>query len=244
MGGMSVGTPTIVLVHGAFAGSSSWNGMLDPLAVGGHRVIAFANPLRGPAHDAARLTDLLRTLDGPVVLVGHSYGGAVMTGVDAGAADVAALVFVAGFALDPGESARDASTLVPGATLAETLRRVPLTGGGADVVIAPDRYRDQFCADLAADVAARMAITQRPIAEAALVEPLGDRALWRSVPSWFVFGELDRTIPAGAHRLMAQRAGARRGIEIAGASHVVGISNAAETADLVLEAVAERGVRR
>jgi pimeloyl-ACP methyl ester carboxylesterase len=243
MGEMGVGTATIVLVHGAFADSSSWNGMLDPLAAGGHRVVAFAHPLRGPAHDAALLTDLLRTLDGPVVLVGHSYGGAVMTGVDAGAADVAALVFVAGFALEPGESVRDASTLAPGSTLAETLRRIPLSGGGTDLVIAPDRYHDQFCADLGADVAARMAVTQRPIAESALVEPHGDRALWRSVPSWFVFGELDRTIPAGAHRIMAARAGARRGIEIAGASHVVGLSYASETADLVLEAVAERGLQ-
>ena len=243
MGEISVGTPTIVLVHGAFADSSSWNGMLDPLTVGGHRVIAFANPLRGPAHDAALLTDLLQTLDGPVVLVGHSYGGAVMTGVDAGVTDVVALVFVAGFALEPGESARDASALVPGSTLAETLRRTPRSDGGTDVVIAPDRYHDQVGADLAADVAARRAITQRPIAEAALVEPHGDRVLWRSVPSWFVFGELDRTIPAGAHRIMAERAGARRGIEIAGASHVVGISYASETADLVLEAVAERGLR-
>jgi pimeloyl-ACP methyl ester carboxylesterase len=226
MGGMSVGTPTIVLVHGAFADSSSWNGMLGPLTVGGHRVIAFANPLRGPAHDAALLTDLLRTLDGPVVLVGHSYGGAVMTGVDAGAADVVALVFVAGFALEPGESARDASALAPGSTLAETLRRVPRSGGGAELVIAPEGYHDQCCADLAAEVA--------------LVEPHGDRALWRSVPSWFVFGELDRTIPAGAHRIMAERAGARRGIEIAGASNVVGLSYASETADLVLEAAADR----
>jgi pimeloyl-ACP methyl ester carboxylesterase len=240
MGGMSAGTPTIVLVHSAFADSSSWNGMLAPLTVAGHRVIAFANPLRGPAHDAALLTDLLRTLDGPVVLVGHSYGGAVMTGVDAGVADVVALVFVAGFALEPGESARDAWALVPGSTLAETLRQVPRSDGDTEVIIPPDRYHDEFCADLAADVAARMAITQRPITEAALIEPHGDRPLWRSVPSWFVFGELDRAIPAGAHRIMAERAGARRGIEIAGASHVVGLSYASETADLVLEAAAER----
>jgi pimeloyl-ACP methyl ester carboxylesterase len=232
-------TPTIVLVHGAYADSTSWEGVLGRLPADG-RVIAFANPLRGLASDAALLTDLVRSIDGPVVLVGHSYGGAVITGVPADAGDVVGLVYVAGFALMPGESAGDASALAPGSTLAETLVRVPLADGGTDTYIAQERYHQQFCADLPDDQAAVLAITQRPVTEAALFEPLGEGALWRSVPSWFVFGELDHNIPAGAHRIMAERAGARRSLEVPGASHVVGISHPAEVADAVLEAAADR----
>jgi pimeloyl-ACP methyl ester carboxylesterase len=233
-------TPTIVLVHGAYADSTSWEGLLGRLPTGG-RVIAFANPLRGLATDTALLTDLVRSLDGPVVLVGHSYGGAVMTGVPADAGDIVALVYVAGFALTPGESAGDASALVPGSTLGETLISVPLSdGGGTDTYIAQERYHQQFCADLPAEQAAVMAVTQRPVTQEALFEPAGGQALWRSVPSWFVFGELDHNIPAGAHHIMAERAGARRTVEIPGASHVVGISHPDEVAGLVLEAVAGR----
>jgi pimeloyl-ACP methyl ester carboxylesterase len=232
-------TPTIVLVHGAYADSTSWEGVLGRLPADG-RVIAFANPLRGLATDAALLTDLVRSIDGPVVLVGHSYGGAVMTGVPADTGDVVGLVYVAGFALMPGESAGDASALAPGSTLAETLVRVPLADGGTDTYIAQERYHQQFCADLPDDQAAVLAITQRPVTEAALFEPLGEGALWRSVPSWFVFGELDHNIPAGAHRIMAERADARRSLEVPGASHVVGISHPAEVADAVLEAAADR----
>ena len=160
-------------------------------------MIAFANPLRSLASDTALLTDLVRTLDGPVVLVGHSYGGAVMSGVPADAGDVVALVYIAGFALAPGESAGDASALVPGSTLGDTLVPVPLAGGGTDTYIAQDKYHAQFCADLPADQAARMAITQRPVTQEALFEPAGQQALWQTVPSWFVFGELDHNIPVG-----------------------------------------------
>ena len=228
-------TPTIVLVHGAFADSASWDDVVERLPDGG-RAIAFANPLRGLATDAAALTDLLRSIDGPVVLVGHSYGGAVMTVADPGAADVVALVYVAGFALIPGESCGDASALAPGSTLGETLVRVPLADGRTDTYIAQDRYHHQFCADLSPDQAALMAVTQRPVTEEALFEPADDHALWRSVPSSFVFGELDRNIPAGAHRVMAERAGAGRIVEVPGASHVVGISRPDEVVAAVLEA--------
>ena len=228
--------PTVILVHGAFADSSSWSGVAERLLAEGHRTIAFAVPLRGVATDAALLSDLVRSIEGPVVLAGHSYGGAVITNVDPAAGDVVALVYVAGFALVPGESAADASALAPGSTLGETLTSVPLAAGGADAYIAPDRYHDQFAADLPADQAAIMAVTQRPVTEAGLSEPSGASSLWRSVPSWFLFGELDRNIPAGAHRIMAERAGARRAVEIAGASHVVGISHPDETAAIIIEA--------
>jgi pimeloyl-ACP methyl ester carboxylesterase len=233
-------TPTIVLVHGAFAESASWDGVTTRLLADGRRVVAFANPLRGVASDAALLTDLVRSIDGPVVLVGHSYGGAVMTAVPADAGDVVALVYVAGFALTPGESAGDASALAPGSTLGDTLSPVPLAGGGTDMYIVQERYHQQFCADLPVEQAALMAVGQRPVTEAGLFEPLSGEALWRSVPSWFVFGELDRNIPAGAHHIMAERAGARRTIEVAGASHVVGVSHPDEVAGVVLEAAADR----
>ena len=229
-------TSTIVLVHGAYAESASWDGVAGRLPADGQRLRAFANPLRGLASDTALLTDLVRSIDGPVVLVGHSYGGAVMTGVPADAGDVVALVYVAGFALIPGESAGDASALAPGSTLADTLVRVPLADGGTDTYIAQERYHQQFCADLPAEQAALMAVGQRPVTEAGLFEPLSGGALWQSVPSWFVFGELDHNIPVGAHRIMAERAGSRRTVEIPGASHTVGVSHPAEVAGVVLEA--------
>ncbi|MEV4348242.1 alpha/beta hydrolase [Actinoplanes sp. NPDC049596] len=228
--------PTVILVHGAYAESSSWNGVLEPLMTAGHRVIAFATPLRGVATDAALLSDLIRGVPGPVLLAGHSYGGAVLTNVDVAPGQVTGAVYVAGFALEAGESCADASALAPGSTLAETLEPVPLAGGGADTYIAADKYHHQFAADLPAEQARLMAVTQRPVTDRALAEPSGDQPLWRSVPSWFLFGELDHNIPAGAHRVMAERAKSRHTVEIAGASHVVGISHPAETARLILEA--------
>jgi pimeloyl-ACP methyl ester carboxylesterase len=228
--------PTIVLVHGAYAESSSWNDVIPALVREGHRVIAWAVPLRGVVRDAAGLTDLVRSIDGPVVLVGHSYGGALLSNVAADAGDVQALVFVAGYALNPGESCGDASSLAPGGTLGPTLVRVPLADGGVDTYIDPVRYHHQFADDLPEEQTTLMAVTQRPVTEAALFEPSGDAPLWRTVPSWFVFGELDHNIPVGAHRIMAERARSRRTVEIPGASHVVGMSHPAETAQLILEA--------
>ena len=233
-------TPTIVLVHGAYAESASWDGVTSRLGADRRRVTAFGNPLRGVASDAALLTDLVRSIEGPVVLVGHSYGGAVMTSVPADAGDIVALVYVAGFALAPGESAGDASALTPGSTLGDTLVRVPLADGRSDTYIAQDRYHQQFCADLPAEQAALMAVGQRPVTEGALFEPLGGDALWRSVPSWFVFGELDHNIPVGAHRIMSERAGSRRTVEIPGASHAVAVSRPADVAAVVLDAAEAR----
>jgi pimeloyl-ACP methyl ester carboxylesterase len=233
--------PTIVLVHGAYADSSSWNGVIGPLRASGHQVIAWSNPLRGVAADAAALTDLVRTIDGPVVLAGHSYGGAVLTNVPADAGDINALVFIAGFALERGESAVDASSLVQGSTLADTLERVPLSdGGGTDTYIAQSKYHRQFAADLPTQQSSLMAVGQRPVTEAALGEPSGPDPLWRVKPSWFLFGELDHNIPVGAHRIMAERARATRTVEIPGASHSVGVSHAESTAELILEAAHSR----
>ena len=229
-------TATIVLVHGAYAESSGWNDVIAPLQAEGHRVIAWANPLRGVAPDTAALADLVRSIEGPGVLAGHSYGGALLTNVPADAGEIVGLVFIAGFALEPGESCAAASSLAPGGTLGETLVTVPLADGGVDTYIAQDKYHQQFAADLPASKTALQAATQRPITEAALNEPSGDKPLWRSVPCWFLFGDQDRNIPVAAHRIMAERTGPRRTAEIAGAAHAVGDSHPSETAQLILEA--------
>lgn len=227
---------TVILVHGAFADSSSWNDVVPLLEEQGHSVVAYANPLRGIASDAAGLTELVRSISGPVVLVGHSYGGAVLTNVPADAGDIVGLVYVAAFALDADESPGDAAGSVPGGTLGDTLVSVPLPGGGADLYIDQSKYHTQFCADLPEVTARLMAVSQRPITEAALGEASGPMPLWRSVPSWFIYGDADRNIPAEAHRMMADRANSKQTRAIVGASHVVGMSCPADTAQLILEA--------
>jgi pimeloyl-ACP methyl ester carboxylesterase len=231
---------TIVLVHGAFAESASWDRVIDPLASAGHPVIAAANPLRGVASDAAAVSDLVASVDGPVVLVGHSYGGMVISNVHADAGEIVGLVYVAAFAPEPGESAFSLAGMFPGSTLGDAVRPVPRRDGTTDLFITPDRFHDQFCADVPAEQAARMAATQRPVTQEALVEPSGDRPLWRDVPSWFVFGELDRNIPRELEHYMAERARAHRTIEIPGASHAVSVAHPEATAHLILEAAALR----
>ncbi len=229
--------PTIVLVHGAFAESSSWNGVIDPLLDAGHQVIAAANPLRSLATDAAAVSDLVRTIEGPVVLVAHSYGGAVISNVDADAGEIAGLVYVNGFAPESAENCFQLAGMFPGSMLGEaTVQPVPRGDGTTDFYVAREPFHDIFCADVPADEAARMAVTQRPATQEALVEPSGERPLWKRAPSWFLIGEEDRIIPAALQRYMAERAGARRTVEIPGGSHSVAVSNPEATAQLILEA--------
>ena len=232
--------PTIVLVHGAFAESASWNGVIDPLVDAGHRVIAAANPLRGLASDAAAVSDVVRAVDGPVVLVGHSYGGAVITNVDADSGEIAGLVYVAGFAPEPGETCFSLSSMYPGSTLGDALAPVPRSDGTTDLVIAQDRFHAQFCADVPAPEATRMAATQRPVTQEALLEPSGERPLWREVPSWFIFGEEDRNIPCRLEHFMAERAQAHRTIDVPGASHALAVSRPDAVVHPILEAAALR----
>ncbi len=231
--------PTIVLVHGAFAESASWNYVIDSLASSEHPVIAAANPLRDLAGDAASVGDLVRTIEGPVVLVAHSYGGAVISNVPADAGEITGLVYVCGFAPDPGESCFALAGRFPGSMLgAETSRPVPRSDGTTDLYIIENRFHDLFCPDVPAPEAARMAATQRPATLEALNAPSGERSLWRELPSWFVVGEEDRIIPAELQRFMAERAGAQRTLAIPGASHAACVSQPQATADLILEAAA------
>ena len=225
--------PTIVLVHGAFAGSSSWNGVITDLVADGYKVIAAANPLRSVKSDSAYLASLLGSVEGSVVLVGHSYGGEVITTAAADSKKVKALVFVAGVAPDAGESAASLGERFPGGTLGETLAApVPQPDGGVDLYIEPSRYWAQFAADVPEADATQMAATQRPITKAALSEPSGAPA-WRTIPSWFIYGSLDKNIPRTLHAFMAERAKSRGTVEVQGASHVVMISHPADVAALI-----------
>jgi pimeloyl-ACP methyl ester carboxylesterase len=213
--------PTIVLVHGAFAESASWDRVILHLEEAGHDVI----------------TDLVSTVDGPVVLVGHSYGGAVITNVDANAGEIAGLVYVAAFTPDHGESANALAQRFPGSTLGDALRPVPRSNGTTDLYIDREAFREQFCADVSAGEAARMASTQRPVTLEALQAPSGHRPLWKEIPSWYLVAGQDRNIPAALQHFMAYRAGARRTIEVPTASHAVAVSHPEATAHLILEAV-------
>ena len=230
--------PTVVLVHGAFAENSSWDGVIDPLKDQGFEVIAAANPLRGLASDAATISDVVASIDGHVILVGHSYGGMVVTNVRADAGKIAGVVYIAAFAPDAGESAFSLAGLFPGSTLGDAVKPVPRSDGTTDLYIEPAKFHDQFAADLAPEQTRRMAITQRPVTQEALLEPSGDRPLWREVPSWFLFGELDRNIPAALEHHMAERCQAKRAIEVPGGSHAVGVSHPVATAHLITEAAA------
>lgn len=183
--------PTIVLVHGAFAGSSSWNGVVAELSRRGYPVIAAANPLRGVASDGADIAALARSVQGPVVLVGHSYGGAVISAAANGLANVKALVFVAAFAPDQGESALDLTGKFPGSTLPPTLAApIKLADGGEDLYVQQDKFPLQFAADVPLPQARTMAATQRPVKASALSEPAPAPA-WKSLPSWAIYGTGD-----------------------------------------------------
>lgn len=228
--------PTVILVHGAFAESSSWDGVIRELLADGFPAIAVANPLRGVTSDSDYLRALLSDVTGDIILVGHSYGGTVISGGGTGNPNVKALVFIGAFAPDEGETPGDLAGKFPGSTLAGTLASVDVPDG-KDLYIMQGRYHEQFAADSSKDVAAVMGVTQRPILEAAFTQASTEPA-WKSVPSWFLFGTEDHNIPAAAHRFMAERANSRRTIELPGGSHTVGIPESKQVADLIREAAA------
>ena len=229
--------PTVVLVHGAFADASGWQAVADGLRQRGYQVLAPANPLRGVAADAGYLRDFVSTLEGDVVLVGHSYGGCVITNASTGAPNVRALVYIAAFAPDEGETLLESIALGGGKTeLGERLVRRPYPGapdGDADGYLDLAYFHELFCADLDADVAAFMGVAQRGFALSCLAAPSGVPG-WRAIPSWYLVAAEDATIPPEAERAMAKRAGAHT-VEVT-ASHVAMISKPAETIELIVAA--------
>ncbi|MFB8396258.1 alpha/beta fold hydrolase [Streptomyces yangpuensis] len=204
--------PTIVLVHGAFADAASWSPVTERLQSRGHQVIAAANPLRGLAHDAAQVAARLAAVPGPVVLVGHSYGGAVITQAAATAPNVKALVYIAAFMPDAGEVLGELSGRFPGSQLEPALTPVPVPGpGGAtgtDLYIRPDRFHDVFAQDVARSVTATLAAGQRPLHASAFSDRC-TAAAWRTLPSWVLVSGRDRGIVPELQRFQARRAGAR-----------------------------------
>src|ERR1700754_797630 len=230
--------PTVVLVHGAFAESASWNGVVEKLRAASVDVVAVANPLRDLAGDAAYVRDVIASIGGPVVLVGHSYGGMVISEAAAGNDAVTALVYVCAFAPEQGESALQLSTQFPGSTLGEALNAYPLSIGGNEFAIRRDLFHHQFAADVPAAEAAIMAATQRPVTEAALSTGLAAGVpAWKTIPSWFVFSDEDLNIPVALHRFMAQRAGAKAAREVRGASHALSVSQPGVVAETILDAI-------
>jgi len=231
--------PTIILVHGAFAESSSWASVIAGLEKDGYRVIAAANPLRSVAGDAAAVSAVVRSVTGPVVLVGHSYGGPVITEAANGSANVKALVYVAGFAPEAGESSLSLSGKFPGSTLGTALIPVALPDGDEDLYIQPAKFRSQFAADVPAGQAAAMAVTQRPVTMSALGEP-SRIASWKTLPTYMIYGSADRNIPAAVMKFMAERAHARKTVVVEGASHAVMVSHPNEVASLIEDAASEK----
>jgi pimeloyl-ACP methyl ester carboxylesterase len=226
--------PTIVLVHGAFGDASSWRGVFDLLDGGEYSLLAAALPLRGVASDVAYLEAVIDQLDGPVVLVGHSYAGCVIT--DAGVSDkVAALVYVNAFMPDAGESITDLQTRFPSLIMGDFLQPRPLPDGSVELSVEPDRFQNIFCADVPDDVAAFMAHSQRPLA-ATVFDERAVAAAWRTKPSWAVFGTGDHPIAVELQRFTYGRAGATV-TEIEGASHFSMVSNPEIVAGVIRAAV-------
>jgi pimeloyl-ACP methyl ester carboxylesterase len=231
------GRPTIVIEHGAFADASGWDGVAGRLRRAGYPVIAPANPLRGVGSDADYLKSVLATIPTPVVLVGHSYGGMVITNAAVGAPNVKALVYVAAIATDEGESQMDIFTRFPGSLLGPSTTLERPFPGGVDQYIDPRAFRDVFAADQPPAKAAEMAATQRPLAMVASQEKSGPPA-WRALPSWYMVAKEDHAIPPAAERFMAKRAHAHT-VEVK-SSHAVMMSHPAAVTKLILDAVRGR----
>jgi pimeloyl-ACP methyl ester carboxylesterase len=227
-------SPTIVLIHGAFGDASSWRQVFDRLVGDGHTVLAPPNPLRGIRYDASYTASVIDQLDGPIVLVGHSYGGALIT--VAGSSDkVAGLVYVAGVAPDEGESVNDLQARFPSLAMGPLVQPLPLPDGTVEASIDPARFHDVFCADLPDADAAFMAISQRTVSAIAFDDPV-TTAAWRAKPSWAVFGTADRPVAPELHRFSYDRADSTV-TEVEGASHFLMLSQPDIVADVIRQAV-------
>ena len=226
--------PTIVLVHGALTDASVWSGVIPRLQAEGYTVLAPALPLRGLASDAAYLAAFLDTVDGPVVLAGHSYGGSVISHPATADARVRALVFVAAFQPDAGETAGALNGRFPGSLLGEATTVVRAYPGGQDLYLKPERFAEVYAADVAPSLAATMAAAQRPIDPAALGESFDGPPTWRATPSWALVSTRDHSLPPAALRFMAGRAGSHA-VEVE-SSHAAPVAQPGAVADLILDA--------
>ena len=234
------GDPTVVLVHGAFADASSWTNVIGALRDAEIAVQAPPNPLRGLTLDGEYIANLVGQIAGPVVLVGHSYGGAVITYASAKATNVAALVFVASFGVDRGVSALGSVEGFPPTELATALRSSPYTDGersGTELYIQPDRFPSVFAGDLPLRDAAVLALRQRPVTDVALGEPLAVEPGWRRLPSWFIVAGADHAIDPGSERAAGERMDATL-VEIEAGSHAIALSHPERVAGVIADAVA------
>ena len=232
------GQLTVVLVHGAFADASSWNGVIARLQDAGIQATAPANPLRGISIDSAYVASVIEQIPGPVLAVGHSYGGAVISNAAVKAPNVEALVFVAAFAPDEGERLGDVTASSKDAVLGSALvaHQVPGSNGdepGVEFTVDPTKFREAFASDLSAKEAAIMAATQRPVAESAFSES-SNAAAWKRLPSFAIVATADKAAGTDLTRSMAQRAGAT--ITELDGSHVIMVSRPQSVTDVILEA--------
>ncbi len=235
---MSSPHPTVVLVHGAFADASGFAGIVRELESAGFEVVAPPNPLRGIATDAASIRGVVAAVDGPVVLVGHSYGGAVISQASADLDNVVALVYLAAFAPGVGESCASVQEPYPPSLLAGTIRPTSYEAvgavGGPDLLIDREQFRETFCADVPVDVARMMAVSQRPLAAAAIGEPLSAEG-WSARPTWFQIPTRDNAISPAAQRAMAARMGAT--VDEIDGSHATFVARPVPAAAFVIRAL-------
>jgi len=240
---MAAETPTIVLVHGAWADATGFDAEIRALQARGYSAIGFGNPLRDLAGDAAYLTEFLRTLSGPIVLVGHSYGGNVISTAAIGNEQVRALVYFNGWMCDVGESQQQLLERFEGSLVGPSIRPVPFTNPdgseGTDLYLAPEAFREAFAADVGPETAAVMAAAQRPYAAAAFAATPSAPPAWNTLPCWYLLGTEDKAIPPALQRFMAERANATI-VEIP-ASHVSFVSQPEAATELILQAVEATG---
>lgn len=236
--------PTVVLVHGALADASSWNGVVARLQSAGYPVIAPANPLRGLATDATYIASVLKSIKGPIILAGHSYGGAVISAAAAGNPNVKALVYVSALVPETGEKLSDLLTKFPGSEATTALKEVPYAtaGGttGTDLYLQTDKFRAVFAADLPARQAQVLAAEQRPI-DASGLNSIATVAAWHTIPVYGVYGSADKSNPPALALWEYQRAHAREIIDVPGASHLVMISHPGVVTKLIEDAANANG---